>query len=298
MRLGFCGLGSMGAPMALRLLEDGHDLTVWNRTVERTEQLRVRGASVASTPAEAAAEAKGVITMLADPGALHEVVLGHGGLAIGLEEGSTLIEMSTVGPDAVTAMADRLGPGIRMLDAPVRGSVSEATRGELGIFVGGSDEDFERWRGTLATLGDPVHVGPLGSGASLKLVVNSATGSLVSLLGEALALADRAGIEQRVALDALAGSPMGAVIARTRDNIESGEYPPRFKLALARKDLDLASEMATRGGLELLVAGGARERLRAAEHDGLGDLDFSAVVGHIRGVSAEEGDHPARSPWT
>jgi 3-hydroxyisobutyrate dehydrogenase len=117
-------------------------------------------------------------------------------------------------------------------------------------------------------------------------VVNSATASLTALLAEALALADRLGVDQAVALDALAASPMGIIVERTREKIETGGYPPAFKLALAAKDLGLAAALAEARGLELRLAQAARSRLQAAADQGLGELDFSAVVAHLRGTAA------------
>jgi 3-hydroxyisobutyrate dehydrogenase-like beta-hydroxyacid dehydrogenase len=118
--LAFVGLGLMGTPMATRLLEAGHDLTVWNRTAERTRPLAERGASVAATPAQAAAGVEAAITMVANPEALEQVVFGTNGLAATLGPGQLLIDMSTVGPDAVSSVATRLPHGVGMVDAPVR----------------------------------------------------------------------------------------------------------------------------------------------------------------------------------
>lgn len=122
-KLAFIGLGLMGIPMATRLVEPGHDLTVWNRSTEKTRPLAERGALVASTPAQAAAGVDAVITMVTDPAALERVVLGEDGLATVLTPGQLLIDMSTVGPDAVGSIAARLPRGVSMVDAPVRGSV-------------------------------------------------------------------------------------------------------------------------------------------------------------------------------
>ncbi|MEA2685097.1 MAG: hypothetical protein QOE93_292 [Actinomycetota bacterium] len=135
-KIAFLGLGSMGAPMATRLLNAGHDVTVWNRTESRTVPLADAGASVARSPAEAAAGVEFAITMLATPTALEDVLFGPDGLASALSYGQTLIDMSTVGPAAFRAVAARLPTGVTAVDAPVRGSVPEATGGRLHVFVG------------------------------------------------------------------------------------------------------------------------------------------------------------------
>jgi len=281
--LAFCGLGVMGLPMATRLAAAGHQVRVWNRTPSRDAGAVANGAVAAATPAEAARDADAAITMLAGPESLDEVVFGPEGLAATLRPGAALIDMSTVGPDAIRALNQRLAGRVAVLDAPVTGSAPHAAAGTLRIMVGATAEEFARWREVLTPLGEPVHVGPPGTGAAVKLVVNSATAALTSLLAEALALADRLGVDERVALDALAASPMGIIVERTREKIETGSYPPAFKLALAAKDLGLATALAAERGLELRMDQAARSRLQAADRDGLGELDFSAVVAHLRG---------------
>jgi 3-hydroxyisobutyrate dehydrogenase-like beta-hydroxyacid dehydrogenase len=286
-KLAFCGTGLMGTPMAARLIAAGHDLTVWNRTAEKAKPLLDLGAKLADSPAAAARDADAAITMLADPEALTEVVLGPDGVAEGLPEGATLIEMSTVGPDAIRELARRLRPRVRLIDAPVLGSVAQAEDGELKIFVGASPDEFARWVKVLGAMGTPFHLGPLGSGASMKLVVNSTLGPLMTALGEALALADRLGLDQKDVFDVLVGSPIGVTARSKRNHVTSGRYPPNFKLRLAVKDLDLVHETATRLGLELRVAEAARSWFQDAAAKGLGEMDHSAVVALITGHPAE-----------
>jgi len=288
-KLAFLGLGQMGAPMAGRLLAAGHDLTVWNRTAARAARLVERGARPAATPAEAAGGAEAVLTMLADPAALDAVVSGAHGLGSGLAPGTTLIEMSTVGPEAVHRTAAALPPGVAMLDAPVLGSVPQATEGTLKLFVGGEARVFERWRPVLETLGTPIHLGALGTGAGTKLVANSTLGALMSALGEALALGDALGLDLHRTLEILADSPIGVTARSKRDHIESGTYPPRFKLELASKDLRLVTEAASRAGCELPLASAARAWFDAAAAAGFGPLDYSAVIAHIRQLPARLG---------
>ena len=285
--IGFCGLGRMGAPMAARLIEAGHNVTVWNRTPERTGPLADRGAKVADSPAEAAAEAEALITMLTDGAAVEAVVFGRDGAAEELRSGSTLIEMSTVGPEAVRGVRERLPEGVRMMDAPVLGGVSQAEAGELNVLVGANDDDLARHRRALETFGRVTHIGPPGSGAAMKLVANSTLGALVATLGEALALGDTFDLDEEVVLDVLMGTPMAIVIERQRAMIESGSYPAAFALSLARKDLHLVTEAAAASGRELRVGPASEAWLSDAERAGLGDLNYSAVVAHIRGRPAK-----------
>jgi 3-hydroxyisobutyrate dehydrogenase-like beta-hydroxyacid dehydrogenase len=280
-KLAFVGLGLMGRPMATRLLEAGHDLTVWNRTSEKTRPLVDHGASVASTPAQAAAGVDAVITMVTNPEALEQVVLGTDGLAAELAPGQLLIDMSTVGPQAARSVAARLPHGVRMVDAPVRGSVPEATAGRLAIYVGADPSDFQRVEPILAPLGTLHHVGGPGAGAATKVVVNSILGAAIAAFGEALALGDTLGLDRAVLLDILAESPIGSTVRAKRANVESGHYPPSFKLSLALKDLRLVNEIADRVGRHLEVASATRGWLERATQAGAGDLDYSAVIATI-----------------
>jgi 3-hydroxyisobutyrate dehydrogenase-like beta-hydroxyacid dehydrogenase len=284
--IGFCGLGRMGAPMAGRLADAGHDVTVWNRTRQRAEPLADRGAKVAETPAEAASGAEALITMLTDAEALDAVLFASDGAAEWLRPGSTLIEMSTIGPDAVRAVRDRLPDAVAMIDAPVLGSVPQAEAGELNVLAGANDNDLARFRDVLATFGRVTHIGPPGSGAAIKLVANSTLGALVVTLGEALALGDALDLDQGTVLDVLMGTPMAIVIERQRSMIESGSYPPAFSLSLARKDLRLVTDAAADRHRDLRVATASESWLEEAEGAGLGDLNYSAVIAYIRGRSA------------
>ena len=285
-KIAFLGLGQMGSPMAARLLEAGHHVTVWNRTPERAAPLRQRGAVVASSPAEAAAGVEFAITMLATPEALEAVLFADGGLAAALGPGQVMIDMSTVGPEAVRSVAARLPEGVSLVDAPVRGSVPEATEGRLHIFVGATDEDFARARPILESFGEIRRTGGAGSGAAMKLVVNLALGAAIVVLGEALALGESLGLEPGALLDVLADSPIGPAVRAKRTNVEAGRYPPNFKLGLAAKDLRLVMDTADAAGQDLRLARAARAWLDEAARRGASDLDYSAVVATILGKDA------------
>jgi 3-hydroxyisobutyrate dehydrogenase-like beta-hydroxyacid dehydrogenase len=285
-RLGFCGLGQMGTPMALRLIEAGHEVKVWNRTAEKAGPLVAAGAVAAETPAEAAAGAEFVLTMLASPQAVEEVAFGDDGVVAGLGPGSTFVEMSTIGPEAVHALRAKLSVDYAMVDAPVLGSVAQAQAGELKVFAGGEAEVVDRARAVLSTLGTVRWMGPLGAGASMKVVANSTLLALMTALGEALALADGFGLRQDDVLDVLAESSIGVPVRSKRRYIETHAYPPNFKLGLASKDGSLVLGAAEAAGLDLRVARAAAAWMAAADRAGLGDLDYSAVIAQIRGTPA------------
>ena len=285
-KLAFLGLGQMGTPMATRLLEAGHDLRVWNRDPHRTVALTGRGASVAGSPSEAAADVEFAITMLATPEAVHEVLFGPSGLVETLGPGQILIEMSTIGPTAFRSAAVRLPGGVGAVDAPVRGSVPQATSGRLDIFVGATNHDFERVRPILESLGVVRHIGAPGSGAAMKLVVNATLGASIVAFGEALALATSLGLDRTAVLDVLAESPIGPSVRAKRANVETSRYPPSFKLRHAAKDMRLVAEAAEAAGLDLKEARAASAWLDEAVRRGAADFDYSAVVATILSTAA------------
>jgi 3-hydroxyisobutyrate dehydrogenase len=263
------GLGAMGSRIARRLLDAGHDLTVWNRTPAKTEAV---GVPVAASPAEAAASSEVVITMVADPPALEAVSEGPDGVAAGAGETTTVIEMSTVGPAAIERLAHALP--CQLLDAPVLGSISEAESGTLSIFVGGDEAVYEQRRELLEALGKPLYVGPSGSGAAAKLVANSTLLTVIGAVGEAVALADALGLSREAAFDVVGRTALADQAERRRPAIESGEFPPRFPLRLARKDADLIAEL----GIDLRLVEAARSWLAETEEE---ERDYSAVLERI-----------------
>jgi 3-hydroxyisobutyrate dehydrogenase-like beta-hydroxyacid dehydrogenase len=277
----FLGLGAMGSRMAARHLDSGPQLVVWNRTAAKAKPLADAGARVAATPADAVRNADVVITMLANPGAVREVVAGPSGVAHAMPDGATLIEMSTVGPATVSWLRTMLPTSARLIDAPVLGSLAEAAAGRLTIFAGGDTADVDRWRPLLGRMGTVKAVGESGMGAAAKLVANAALLSTVVSLGETLALGDRLGLARTDVFDVLSATPLAAQAERRRPAIEAGTFPPRFALALARKDAGLVTDAAARTGLRLLVMDAVRDWLEAAEAAGRGGEDYAAVVMQI-----------------
>jgi 3-hydroxyisobutyrate dehydrogenase-like beta-hydroxyacid dehydrogenase len=280
-RVAVIGLGAMGSRIARRLLDSGNDLVVWNRTPDKASDLVAAGATLAESPAAAAREAEIVITMVADPNALRAVTEGPDGIVSGLRESSTVIEMSTVGPDAVRRLASALPEGVELLDAPVLGSRPEAEAGTLHVFVGGPTSLFERWEPLLSQLGSPIHVGPLATGAAAKLVANATLVGTTSLLGESLALADALGLSRDAAFEVLARSPLGEQANRRRAAFEAGDYPPRFPLRLAHKDAELMTAAAEESGIRLRVDEAARSWLADADAASWGERDYSALLAWI-----------------
>lgn len=251
----FLGLGAMGTPMAHQLIAAGRDVVVWNRTEQRTAPLVAAGARAASTPGAAAAGSDVVITMLADPAAVEHVLFGPDGVLTTIGPGSCLVEMSTIGPEAVRGIASRLSAGVGLVDAPVGGSVRQAEAGQLSVFTGGEPADVERVAPILDHLGTVMRCGGVGSGAAIKLVANTALVAGMALLGEALSLADSLDLPRELALEVLAAGPLGGVVQRAKT---TGGH---FTVGLAAKDLALAADARS---ASLPIAAAALETVRAA----------------------------------
>jgi len=234
--IAFLGLGHMGAPMAGRLVAAGHKVTVWNRTRARAET--ITGADIADSPADAAAAADVVITMLAGPDAVEAVVHGPDGAASTIRPGNVLVEMSTIGPNALDSVASRLPGGVGLVDAPVAGSVDRAARGELTIFTGGTDTDVAAVTPILDELGTVLRCGGPGSAAAAKLVAISGAVSGVALLGEVRAIAATLGVPAELTEQVIATGPLALVAERARS---TGSH---FAVELAAKDLGLTVEHA------------------------------------------------------
>jgi len=282
-RIAFLGLGRMGTAMATRLLDAGHELTVWNRSREKTQPFRDRpNATVAVSPAEAASGVDVSITMLADKQALREVLLGDNGVVHADGPPLLHIDMSTVGPEAVRELAAALAPRIEMIDAPVAGSVPQATAGELKIFVGATQPAFDRARPILEVLGKPQHIGDVTAGAALKLVVNAQLAAVAVTVGEALALARALDIDPQIAVDTLADTYVGGAIRAKRPLIDSRQMATNFALHLAAKDLRLVTEAAHKAGITLSSADANRAAFEAAANAGLADADYGAIIPFIR----------------
>jgi 3-hydroxyisobutyrate dehydrogenase-like beta-hydroxyacid dehydrogenase len=281
------GTGRMGAAIAERLAGQGIAVVVYNRTPERATALAERiGANVAPTPAEAASTADVVISMVADGAAVHDLYDGPDGASTGLRAGSIVVDMSTVLPDTVRSIA----PGIRrrgagILDAPVSGSVSSTLAGELAIMVGGDVADLERARPVLDLLARRVfHLGGLGTGAAMKLAVNTVVFGLNEAVAEALVLAERNGIDRALAYDVLAASAVGAPFVGYKRTafLEPETTPVAFALELAAKDLGLIADLAEASGSSMPQAAVNLATIRAAERSVGETADFSMVASHLR----------------
>jgi 3-hydroxyisobutyrate dehydrogenase len=290
-RIAILGLGTMGAGMAGNLLKAEFPLTVYNRTKAKAEALIARGARFASTPAEAAKGAAVIISMLADDAASREVWVGENGALDAVEEGVILIESSTVSPAWVAELAAlAMQRGAELLDAPVTGSRMQAEAGQLSFLVGGRDTVLETATPVLKAMSkEVVHLGPVGSGAKMKLINNFLCGVQVASLAEGLAWIERSGLDEEKALSILkAGAPGSPLLGAISARMVSHNYTVNFLLKLMAKDLLYAQTEAARCDVDLKTAEVARSLFEAAIAKGFGDEDMASVVEPLRNIEGHD----------
>jgi 3-hydroxyisobutyrate dehydrogenase len=284
------GLGNMGAGMARRLLKAGYPLTVFNRTRERAAAIGREGAAVAASPREAAARAEIVIAMVADDNASRDAWMGPLGALAGVRAGSVLIDSSTLSVGWVRELAEEAERrDCAFLEAPVTGSKPHAEAGELLFLVGGDLETLDSVRPVLATMSRAIaHLGPTGSGATMKLVNNFLCGVQAAALGEAVAVLENSGLNRDAALEILAnGAPGSPLVKGVSKRMASKDYRTNFALQLMLKDLTYAVREGSRNNVRVSMAQPAIELFREATDAGLGELDFAAVAEVARKASGQ-----------
>jgi 3-hydroxyisobutyrate dehydrogenase-like beta-hydroxyacid dehydrogenase len=287
-RVGFIGLGGMGSRMASRLLNAGYQVTVYNRTRRRAEDLTRLGASIAGSPRELSGSADMVLSSVADDTALEHVMFGDEGALKGARPGSVFIDVSTVHPRTSLRLFEAgLAKDVGVLDAPVSGSLPQAEQGQLVLFVGGDQPVYERCQPLFGVLGKTaLYMGPSGSGAMTKLCVNALLGIGMQALAEAVVLGERGGLARGRLLEAFAETSVLSPSQRSKfPNIQRDEYPATFPVRLMFKDLSLVLQRARELMIPLPataaaaeVAATERARVPASEVD----EDFSVVVRTMR----------------
>jgi len=285
MKIGIAGTGRMGAAMGLRLMEVGHELTVWNRTPGKTKDLAAAGAKLAATPAALVDASDVVITMLTDDKSIEDLYHRPQGLLAGNAKGKIFIEMSTVRPEVERALAKKVAAkGGALVDCPMGGSVEPARAGKLFGFAGGADADVARVKPVLDQLCRRVeHVGPVGSGASMKLAINLPLMVYWQAFGEALSLVAPLKIDPDRLISIFAdtsGGPnvlkaRGVAAAAAMKGKDSG--PVTFDVNLACKDLRMMIAEAKSLGTDAPASEGALRSFEEAVREGMGDADGAAL---------------------
>jgi 3-hydroxyisobutyrate dehydrogenase len=292
MRIGFIGLGTMGGAMAANLARAGFAVSAWNRTAGRGAELPELGVDLAPTAAAAAETAEVIVTIVSDTPDVDEVLFGPDGVAKGAASGSLVVDMSTISPSATRGFAERLsGQGVAMIDAPVSGGSEGAKQGTLSIFVGGDPADVERARPVLEAMGTTItHLGPIGSGQAGKAVNQVILAGGYLGVAEGIVLAMKSGLDAEALVTALSGGAAQSwVLANRSGRMLANDYPLGFKVALHRKDLDIALQLARETGAALPISAFVEAIEAGLVGRGHGDEDVSAVARAIRELSGLEG---------
>jgi 3-hydroxyisobutyrate dehydrogenase len=284
-RIGFLGLGTMGAAMAANIVRAGFAVTAWNRSPGRAPELDGLGIERAATPADVARAADTVVVCVSDTPDVEAVLFEGGGLVEGARPGSLVIDCSTISPSATREFATRLaGHEVALVDAPVSGGSEGAQKGTLTIFCGGTPKDVERARPILAAMGKTItHVGPIGAGQAVKAVNQVILAGTYLGVAEGIVLALKAGLDVEQVVEALGGGAAQSwVLANRSGRMLANDYPLGFKVALHRKDLGIALGLAREMGAELPVANLAADLETDLIADRHADEDMSALARVIR----------------
>ena len=282
-RIAILGLGIMGGGMAANWLAKGFEVAVWNRTASKAQALAGKGAKVAATPREAATGANFIFAMVADDDASRSVWLGNDGALAGAKKGAIGVESSTLTPDWVRELGRHAeAKGCGFLDAPVGGSRAAAEGGQLRFFVGGDPQTYESARPALSAVGTKMDLlGPLGAGATWKLINNQLAAGQIAALAEALEVAKKAGFkDEQISELILGGAPASPIVKLKLPRMLAQDFEPTdFALNLMLKDARYAAALARSLGASAGMIEGAAKAFARADAKGLGAKDIAAVVG-------------------
>ncbi len=293
MRVGFIGLGDMGQGIVPRLLAAGHQVTGWNRTADKARPLLDLGMTWADTPRQVAEEAEVVLSIVTDAAAVEAVAVGDDGIVSGLASDGIYADMSTIDPDATRRIATTYAEaGLTMLDAPLSGSPISLEQDKASVMVGGDRAAFERARPVLEAIGPTVtYIGPSGMAMQMKVAINLCLIVEMVAFSEAVALAEKGGVDRAVAVDAMLKSVVASPVMGYRGPfILEGNMPdkPLANVTLQQKDMLLALDLGRRQGSPVPLAAAANEMLNAAHGLGLSHRDFVTVFDVYRRLGGDE----------
>lgn len=286
--IGFIGLGIMGRGMATNLARAGHDVTVWNRTLERAEPLAKAGASIAASPADLTARCDIVMLCVADTPDVVDVVHRDDGILSSITPGKLVVDHSTISPHVTRTLAEAIaGRGGSWIDAPVSGGSEGAEKGTLSIMVGGDADDVARARPYLEAFGSTItHVGPVGDGQAVKLVNQILVVGNQLAVSEALLFAAAAGLDLTKTLDAVTGGAAGSwMLANRGPQMIADDWRPGFTIDLQQKDLRLVLEAADQIGFPATTTAYVHQLYRTLQHRNLGAEGNHALVKALEALS-------------
>jgi 2-hydroxy-3-oxopropionate reductase len=291
MKIGFIGLGIMGKPMAKNLIKAGHELVVYDVIKENVENMVAAGAKAATSPKAVAAECKLIITMLPNSPHVKTVVMGENGVLEGAAEGTILVDMSSIAPNASQEIEKACAAkGVKMIDAPVSGGEPKAVDGSLSIMVGGDEEVFNEVREILLLMGaSAVHCGTIGAGNTTKLANQVIVALNIAAVSEAFMLSTKAGVDPIKVFDAIKGGLAGSTVMNAKiPMITEGNFKPGFKIDLHIKDLNNALETGHEVGAPLPLTASVMEMLQMLHADGYGQNDHSGIAMYYEKLSGTQ----------
>jgi 2-hydroxy-3-oxopropionate reductase len=289
----FVGLGIMGAPMAGHLVDAGFDVIGVNRSPEKVQELVERGGRGADNIADAARQADVVAVMVPDSPDVQEVLAGDGGVFDTAKPGTLVIDFSSIRPDVTADLAAQAKEkGLRILDAPVSGGQAGAEAATLSIMIGGEEADFDAARPVLDAVGKTiVHVGPNGSGQTVKAANQLIVAGNIQLLAEAVAFLEAYGVDTKAALTVLGGGLAGSkVLDQKGENMLARSFQPGFRIELHDKDLGIVTSAAREAGVVIPLGAVVAQLMAAAKANGDGGLDHSALLRGVLRLSGRETD--------
>jgi 2-hydroxy-3-oxopropionate reductase len=282
--IAFIGLGIMGSPMAVHLATAGHDVAGYNRTPEKTAPLVEAGGRAADSIADAVRDAEVVCVMVPDSPDVTDVLTGDGGVFDSAKPGTLVIDFSSIRPDVTTRLAEQAAEkGMRLVDAPVSGGEAGAKNAALSIMVGGDADDFQAAKPVLDIVGTTVvHVGPSGSGQTVKAANQLIVAANIQALAEAVVFLEAYGVDTTAALDVLGGGLAGSkVLDQKKQNMLDRSFDPGFRITLHHKDLGIVTSAAREAGVVVPLGGLVAQLMASALANGDGGLDHSGL---LRGV--------------
>ena len=291
MKIGFIGLGIMGSRMAANLLKNNYELLIYNRTQAKADILISKGAKLLDTPAAVASASDVLITMLSTPEAVIETAKGENGFLHSMKNNAIWIDSSTVNPSFSLQMEQKAKAyKIKFLDAPVAGSKDPAEKGELTFLVGGDKENLDQVRELFEIMGKKIiHLGPPGSGTSMKMIINMMLGQSMAAFSEAMTLGRKLGFKDEELMDVLLDGPAVApFLSAKKEKFEHDDYGTEFPLKWMYKDLYLAAMTAYENNLAMPFLNAGKELYAQAKSNGYAEKDFSALFQYLKNIDEKE----------
>ena len=290
MKIGIIGTGMLGEAVGLHLLDVGYEVTVFNRSKEKTKKLENKGALIADSPKNVAEKSDLVIVVVKDANAVKDVVFGDCGLVAGKHDGICIADMSTINPNSTREISKQVTEnGIDYMEIPVMGGPNVAINGKLVIMASGKKEIFEKFKSVLESIADQsIYLGDTGTAHSIKLAMNLQIAMLALSLSEGITLTKKAGFDPEIFLKVLnstyfkTGMSEGKAHKMINDSVK-----PTFTLANLKKDLDTINDAAESFDAELPMAKIARKIYADATDAGFGDIDYTGIISYIRKLSKE-----------